>query len=269
MPCGLVVKQNGKFGKTYASRFLIMVKTLNSNVYVLGHAGYIGSHLSSQLLKLGYSVHKLDSRNFNTSKVNFDSRDTIVDCSRVKNFDPRTLQEDCIATRNLIEAVSECNATYVRIGSVLEIDSHTELTPYINWSRQRSEKTIPSTENLKSRLILIPNIYGGIGSPSIIDSLKSAKKRGEEIILENPASKRDFLSMDNFLVAILETLIAMSSATSATTILSSGYLYKVESIQTFLNTQDSGLLQKEGVSYVVSGEIKIISDSLVEYLLDY
>lgn len=246
-----------------------MVKKLNSNVYVLGHAGYIGSHLSFQLIKLGYSVQILDSRNFNTSDVNFDSRDIIVDCSRVKNFDPRTLQEDYMTTRILIEAVSKCNATYVRIGSVLEIDPHIELTPYINWSRQRSEKTFSSTENLKSRLILIPNIYGGFGSPSIIDSLKSAKKRGEEIILENPASKRDFLSMDNFLNAIPGTLFAMPSATLATTILTSGFLYNIESIQTFLNTQDLELLQKEGAFYVVSGEIKVIDDSLVEYLIDY
>jgi nucleoside-diphosphate-sugar epimerase len=243
--------------------------SMNSNIYVLGHVGYIGSHLLNRLSLLGYSIHSLDSRNFSIDEREFKAEDIFIDCSRIRNFDARTLQEDYIATVKLLEISFKFNVTYVRIGSVLEIDPQATSTPYIDWSRQRSKWTLSSLANLKSRLLLIPNIYGGTGSASIIDGLKSARQNGEEIPLKDPTSKRDFLSMNNFLAVIPETLLALPSKSSTTTILTSGFLYDVKSIQSFLKIQDLTVLRKESISYTNSGEIKVIKDSLVEYLLDY
>jgi len=239
------------------------------NIHIIGHHGYIGSHLLNYLLHLDHSVHGLDPRKSNIKEIKFEGNDIILDCSRIKHFDPITLQEDYQSTINLLGVASRFNATYVRIGSVLEIDSQAVSSSYIDWSRQRSKTTLSSGNRITSRLILIPNIYGGIGSCSIIDSLKSAKKRGKDIILDDPTSKRDFLSMNNFLTKIHEVLFTTSLEFSSTTILTSGFVYEVQSIQSFIKTQDTTLLSKQQSFYNSPGEILRIEDTMVEYLLDY
>ena len=239
------------------------------NIHVLGHYGYIGSNLLNYLLHLDHSAQGLDPRKSNIEEIKFEGNDIILDCSRIKHFDPVTLREDYESTINLLGVASRFNATYVRIGSVLEIDSQATSSPYIEWSRQRSKTTLSSRNELTSKLILIPNIYGGIGSSSIIDLLKSAKQMGKEIILDHPTSKRDFLSMNNFLTKIHEILFATALGFPPMTILTSGFVYEVQSIQSFLKAQDTTLLLKQQSFYNSSGEIMRIEDGLVKYLLDY
>ncbi len=239
------------------------------NIHVLGHYGYIGSNLLNYLLHLDHSAQGLDPRKSNIEEIKFEGNDIILDCSRIKHFDPIALREDYESTIDLLGAASRFNATYVRIGSVLEIDSQVMSSPYIEWSRQRSKTTLSSRNELTSKLILIPNIYGGIGSSSIIDLLKSAKQMGKEIILDHPTSKRDFLSMNNFLTKIHEILFATALGFPPMTILTSGFVYEVQSIQSFLKAQDTTLLLKQQSFYNSSGEIMRIEDGLVKYLLDY
>ena len=239
------------------------------NIHIIGHYGYLGSHLLTYFLHLDHSVHGLDPRRFNVEKFEFEGNDIILDCSRIKHFDPIALRKDYDSTINLLGVASRFNATYVRIGSVLEINSQAMSSPYIEWSRQRSKITLLPRNKLTSKLILIPNIYGGIGSSSIIDRLKSAKQLGKDLILDDPTSKRDFLSMNNFLTKIHEILFATSLGFPPTAILTSGFVYEVQSIQSFLKTQDITLLLKQQTFYNSSGAIIRIEDALVQYLLDY
>ena len=239
------------------------------NIHVIGHNGYIGSNLLDYFLHLDHSVQGLDPRKSNIEEINFKGNDVILDCSRIKNFDPIALRKDYESTIDLLGVASRFDATYVRIGSVLEIDSQATSSPYIEWSRQRSKATLSARSKLTSKLILIPNIYGGIGSSSIIDSLKSAKQLGKDLILDDPTSKRDFLSINNFLTKIHEILSANSLGFPPTAILTSGFVYEVQSIQSFLKAQDTTLLLKQQSFYNSSGEIIRIEDALVKYLLDY
>ncbi len=239
------------------------------NIHIIGHYGYIGSNLLNYLLHLDHSVQGMDPRKSNIEEIKFEGNDIILDCSRIKHFDPITLREDYESIIDLLGVASRFNATYVRIGSVLEIDSQVTSSPYIEWSKQRSKTTLSFRNELTSKLILIPNIYGGIGSSSIIDLLKSAKQMGKEFILDDPTSKRDFLSMNNFLTKIHEILFATSLGSPPMAILTSGFVYEVQSIQSFLKAQDTTLLLKQLSFYNSSGEIMRIEDALVKYLLDY
>lgn len=269
MRFGFAEKQSGKFGSPYTSIFFKRTISLSTNIYVVGHTGYIGSHVFNYLVLRGHSVYGLDCRKSDISEIDIKANDIVLDCSRIKVFDPLSLEEDYVSINRLLKAISEFNATYVRIGSVLEIDPQAKSTPYIEWSRHRSEATTTFASNANSKLILVPNIYGGIGSSSIIDELKSSKKTGQTVSLDNPSSKRDFLSMNRFLAALYETLFTVSKSSPATIILTSGFLYEVKSIQLFLEARGKSILSREQCTYITSGEVKEIADSLVEYLLDY
>lgn len=269
MQSGFAEKQSGKFGSPFSSSFFKRTISLSTNIYIVGHTGYIGSHLLNYLVLHGYSVYGLDCRKSDISEISINANDIILDCSRIKVFNSLSLEEDYVSINRLLKTVSKFNATYVRIGSILEIDLQAISTPYIEWSRLRSEATTSFASNAKSKLILVPNIYGGIGSSSIIDELKKSKKTGQTVNLDNPTSKRDFLSMNSFLAALYETLLTVSKSSPATIVLTSGFLYEIKSIQLFLEARDTSILLREQCTYMTSGEVKEIADSLVEYLLDY
>jgi nucleoside-diphosphate-sugar epimerase len=238
---------------------------VNLRVYIVGHKGYLGAHLLRHFTELNYSVHPLDLRKPIRQDFVLEKNDIVIDCSRIREFDEVKLREDYVATVNLLGLISKSGAVYARIGSVLELDSPSIQVPYVEWSKKRSNLTLESKDNRQAKLILVPNIYGGDESPSIVDRLLEADANGEEFTLDEPKAKKDFLSMKNFLNGVQEILFEDDSVSHNTTVLTSGYLYEIESISSCIKFQNSKFLLKERAFYSRSGEVKEIADSLLGF----
>lgn len=238
---------------------------MTQRVYIVGHKGYLGAHLLRYLRDLNYSVHSLDLRKPIKQDFVLEDNDVVIDCSRIREFSEIKLREDYVSTVNLLNLIFESGAIYARIGSVLELDSLSNPVPYVEWSKKRSNLILESKINLNAKLILVPNIYGGDESSSILDRLQTADANGEEFALDEPNSKRDFLFMNNFLNGVHEILFQYDSVFPIVTVLTSGYLYEIESIKSSIKFQNSKLLRKVRASYSVSGKVREIQDTLLDF----
>ena len=238
-------------------------------IWIIGHKGYLGSHLFQHFVRLGCQVSEIDPRVTDINAIGISPNDLVIDCIRVKNFDLPSLIQDQKLSIAVLKRIARTNTPYIRIGSTLELEEGVPVSPYIEWSRSRTQLINESLESKNSSVVLVPNVFGGSGSPSVVDRLLSAAVTGEDFHLENPGATRDFLAMDIFLSSIQNHISSDLNSSSHTFVITCGNKYEVGSIQEYIQSHKLILLKSQPIEYPNIFKITIVSDLLPEYLKRY
>jgi hypothetical protein len=241
----------------------------DARIWIFGHKGYLGSHLFQDFVRLGYQVSEIDLRVTNTKTIEIAPNDLVIDCSRIRNFDPPSLIEDQKLFLDVFEGISLSNTSYIRIGSTLELEEGVRPSPYVKWSRGRTQLISETLKTRNSSVVLVPNVFGGSDSPSVVDRLLSAALAGEDFHLENPGDTRDFLAMDVFLASIQDHISSNLNSSSNTFVITCGKKYEVGSIKKYIQSQSVIDLKSQSAEYPKMFKITIGSDALPEYLKRY
>lgn len=235
------------------------------NVFLIGHRGYLGSNLLKAQSLLNVKTKAIDTRDLDYKKHELNFQDIVLDCSRLRSFSGESLQEDSASFARMMDWVSRSNARYVRVGSVLEVEDSAEPTPYIEWSKARSQKIQEFENQRKFQILLVPNIYGGVGSTSIVDLLLQSHQ-GRELDLLCPDAYRDFLSMTNFLKFIRGFMVETKVAIPSVSIVTSGIKHQIASLQDFIVTRNSAGIKSKRAMYPTDYPQHVISESLQKYI---
>jgi nucleoside-diphosphate-sugar epimerase len=239
---------------------------ITSKVYLIGHNGYLGSNLYSHLKALGLVISTIDTRNLDYLKHRLNHDDVVIDCSRIRDFSEECLKKDVFFTSKLLRWVIENQARYFRIGSTLELDSINREKSYVQWSRDRSKAIQISGKQSQLFVLLVPNIYGGKGSSSIIDTLCEEYRSGKRLKLAEPENFVDFLSIQNFQSFVHRCALSQSTPDSRFVIVTSGLKYEIGSIQNYLYTKNPNDLNSKPVEYPESYSKSLVTDTIQVYM---
>lgn len=241
-------------------------QVITSKVYLIGHNGYLGSNLFSYLKALGLVISTIDTRNLDYLKYQLNQDDVVLDCSRIRDFSEESLKRDNFFTSELLRWVINNQARYFRIGSTLEIDSISSENAYVQWSRDRSKAIQISGKQSQLFVLLVPNIYGGKGSSSIIDMLCEQYRSGIRLNLAEPKNFSDFLSIQNFQSFVHRCVLNQSTPDSRFVIVTSGLKYEIGSLQNYLYTKNLYDLNSIPVEYPESYSKALVTDSIQVYM---
>ena len=241
----------------------------DTRIWIIGHKGYLGSHLFQDFVRLGCQVSEIDPRVTNIETIGISPNDLVIDCIRIKNFDLPFLIQDQRLSLAVLEWIARTNTSYIRIGSTLELEDGVPTSPYIEWSRGRTQLINESLESKNSSVILVPNVFGGSGSSSVVDRLLSAARAGEDFHLENPGVARDFLAMDVFLSLIQYHIASNLNSGAHTFVITCGKKYEVGSIKEYIQSHKLVHLKSQSIEYPKIFKTTIGTDLLPEYLKRY
>ena len=116
---------------------------------------------------------------------------------------------------------------------------------------------------------LVPNIYGGVGSASIIDLMLERRSTGKYFDLEKPSAFRDFLHLEYLLATIRGLIKNFDRFKEDQYAITSGVCYQVGSIRNFLySNRISDLVSKE-IEYDCKIEFGLYPDKLLNYIKNY
>ena len=235
-------------------------------IFIVGHRGFIGRHLSNYLHLQGFEIIEIDPRISEHKNFPIYHNDLFLDCSRIKDFKITALKNDEKYYSQFSKWVASNNSMLLRIGSNLEVALPTENTDYANWSMNRTR--IISNLGLHNRMkvLLVPNVFGGDKPNSVFDFIVQAFKEGKRFKIDKPETFRDFLSMNSLLPVVHSFLIDFATDSKSTQLITTGWSHQVGSVQEFLHSNgDSELISKKFESNIELEKI-VCEDSILEYL---
>ncbi len=243
-------------------------KFLHDRVVLIGHRGYLGTHIL-QTLERSHRAHlTLDPRTDDLGVEILKKSDIVIDASRLKSFNHEALAADELATKKLRSLISNVGAKYLRIGSTLEITPGIPPTEYLAWSSGRTNTIHKKWKNIDAQIIFVPNIFGGTHSSSVVDLLKHNHRIGEKLQLADPNAFRDFLHMDFFLHAILQITEVVVQANRESITLTSGFQYRIGDLAKCLISNSSAHITGTLIRYRSTGQQLHYPDTVLSYLLD-
>lgn len=237
-------------------------------VYVLGSEGYLGSNISFFLLANNIDVRSIDSRRVTLTEVELQKSDFVLDCSRIRTFDEDTLVKDRGNLKETLKWIQNGKCKYLRLGSILELGTNVNVSPYVEWSRNRTRIICNYAYDSNFQVLLLPNVYGGSRSKSIIDKLVDQISTTKRFALSEPLVFREFLNVRTLNELILEWVKRTETLTKQVTLLHSGWSYELDSIQKFLETCGTAKLLGKEVNYSFNSILKC-ADTLGEDLKHY
>ena len=242
-------------------------RSIHDRLILVGHRGYLGAHILENLVKKQIAYRTLDPRTEDLSLNLLKESDVVIDASRIRRFDSEALVADEIAHEKLGSAISKVGARYVRIASTLEKTPKVPPTQYLAWSSGRTHKIQKEWGNIDSQVIYVPNIFGGENSSSVVDLLKKNHRKGMQLELSDPNAFRDFLHVDFFLEAIMQSLenIAHSNCESIT--LTSGFEYRIGDLGKCLLRNSSEGVTRRLIPYANTDQCFHYPDTVLTYLL--
>ncbi len=239
---------------------------ISKKVFITGRNGFIGRNLSNYLLSKGYEIVGIDSRIPQHKNFVIKRNDIFIDCSRIKNFDINEVKKDEENYYQLLKWVVSHGCTFLRIGSNLEVALPNEFTNYSNWSKQRTKLILNLGLQNKMKILLVPNIFGGDKSNSVLELILQGFKEGKKLKINNPEAYRDFLSINLLLPTIESFLMNLTTQVKSTYLITTGICHQVGSIQEFVYSKGkSPLISKKFESDTVLDRI-ICENNIQEYL---
>jgi hypothetical protein len=237
--------------------------------YVLGYRGYLGSNIATHLNSQGFEVRKIDPRITDLRHHSLSDGDWVVDSSRLKEFDEPSLLKDSKVNREVLSWADSSKAKLLRIGSILELQNEDDVSPYIKWSCQRTKELTKANSSGKFGTLIVPNIYGGDKSTSILDLILKKYSSGEIFDLEHPFVFRDFLHIRFLLESIDDLVTNAQTFLGQTNLISSGVSYQVGSIRDYIHTRDKSQLVSKANDYIQRIDCREFPDKLLNYVENY
>lgn len=243
-------------------------KFLPDRVVLIGHRGYLGTHILQTLVRSQRAHLTLDPRTDDLGVEILKKSDVVIDASRLKSFNHEALAADELATEKLRSLISSVGAKYLRIGSTLEITPGIPQTEYLAWSSGRTNSIHKNWKNIDAQIIYVPNIFGGAHSSSVVDLLKHNHKIGGNLQLADPNAFRDFLHIDFFLHAILQVTEVVAQTSRESITLTSGFQYRIGDLANCIVGNSPADITRALIQYRSAGQQLHYPDIVLNYLLD-
>jgi nucleoside-diphosphate-sugar epimerase len=208
-----------------------------ARICILGGNGYLGNNLQAELKLLGFVVTVIDSRVENLMNLGLKAGDLVLDCSRIRSLDAESMERDAHFNQKLLEFIAKENGSYLRIGSELEVLLPLEVNLYREWSFNRTESLMKYKTSKNFRALLVPNIYGGYRSNSIVDLIIKTSLNREKVELTNPFSFRSFIHIESLVQVIVDFLQHGFTQSKVVTLISTNVTFRIDSIQGYIHTQ--------------------------------
>src|SRR3989344_6969651 len=169
---------------------------MNRNILVTGGKGFIGSHLSTFLIKNGYNVNILEKSIKNNLKITYKT-DVVIHLAAKFNGDKDYIKENNIdGTLNVLEFCKNNNTKLLFASTIgvygnpryLPIDENHPLNPINIYSKSKLEaemlcKDFSNKYNLETIILRLANVYGvGQKIQFLIPSILEGIKKNKEII---------------------------------------------------------------------------------------
>jgi hypothetical protein len=241
----------------------------NFRVYILGHMGYLGSNIAAYLTAQGLNVLSIDTRVSDLELFPIMKGDWVLDCSRLNSFSEFSIEENASNHHEVLDWVRTSEAKYLRIGSILELQNEGQDSPYVLWSRERTKEVTAANMTGAISTLIVPNIYGGVGSNSIIDLLLRKYKSNLFFELEKPFEFRDFLHIEHLFASIKDLMNKSDTSMKNIYVTTSGICYQVGSIQDYIYSGKSSELVSKEIDYPPYVSYSVYSDELANYIKNY
>jgi hypothetical protein len=237
--------------------------------YILGIRGYLGSNIATHLAEQGLEVYEIDPRITKLPKLSLSNGDWIIDCSRLKRFTEDSLLVDMKIFREVLAWADLSKGRFLRIGSILELQNEGDVSPYIKWSSERTKELTKANLSGKFGTLIVPNIFGGSESTSILDLILRKHKSGQSIYLEQPDTFRDFLHVQ-FLLESIDNLIAgRQTLFQNASLISSGVSYQVGSICDYVYSREKNQLVSIANEYNRRHDCRLFPDKVLNYIENF
>jgi len=150
--------------------------TKQSQVFVLGATGYIGSNLLRQAVLSNMHLQPIDLRSPSVTDISLPPNAIVIDLSMPKTFgldsDSSELKTFMISYLNFLSKVKAANGHIIRIGSAFDIVDFYRKDSYTFVSKKISQSLLNlEANNPRVTICYVHACYGGIASTSFIDRL--------------------------------------------------------------------------------------------------
>ena len=232
----------GRFGRFLKTNSFFANAMREKRIFLLGENGYLGFNLKEKFSQLGVGIIAVDSRVASFERIKLNQKDLVLDCSRLRHLDSKSIEEDKANHQKVLDWVKDHDSNYLRIGSILEEDASSEDSPYKRWSQAKTRSVLSNRFNGYLGVLLVPNIYGGKSSKSIIDLLFARFLSNEKVELSNPHLYRDFLNIDSYVNSMTKFITSIDTECHSFNVLTTGLSFNVASLQDFLHSNCSSKL---------------------------